>query len=93
MKLGIFGEEHGIMNQPKRSLMGSMKGDKILLATPLVKYYLQKGFKITKIYQVVEFTPDPCFHAFGLAVSDARSCKWWSDGMRTLAHGHYTSTQ
>ena len=67
-----FGEEHGIMNQPRRSLIGSMKGDKILLATPLVKYYLQKGLKITKIYQVVEFTPDPCFHAFGLAVSDAR---------------------
>ena len=60
------------MNQPRRSLIGSMKGAKILLATPLVKFYLQNGLEITKIYQVVEFSPDPCFHSFGLAFSDAR---------------------
>ena len=65
-------EEHNIMTQPRRSLIGSMKGDKILLATPLLKWYLEHGLEVTKVYQVVEFTPEPCFKPFGDAVSDAR---------------------
>lgn len=42
------------------------------MATLLVKWYLEKGLKITKIYQVIEFTPKPSFQTFGEAVSDAR---------------------
>ena len=60
------------MTQPRRSLIGSMKGDKILLATPLLKWYLEHGLEVTKVYQVVEFTPEPCFKSFSDAVSDAR---------------------
>ncbi|CAH3180046.1 unnamed protein product, partial [Porites lobata] len=67
-----FAEEHNIMAQPRRSLIGSMKGEKILLATPLLKWYLEHGLEVTKVYQVVEFTPEPCFKPFGDAVSDAR---------------------
>ena len=29
-----YAEEHKIMAQPRRSLIGNMKGEKILLATP-----------------------------------------------------------
>ena len=39
----VYAEEHNIMAQPRRSLIGSMKGDKILLATPLLKWYLEHG--------------------------------------------------
>ena len=67
-----YAEEHGIMAQPRRSLIGSLKGQKILLATPLLKWYLEHGLEVTKIYQVIEFTPKPCFKPFGDAVSDAR---------------------
>lgn len=35
-----FAEENDIMNQPRRSLIGSLKADKVLLATPLLKWYL-----------------------------------------------------
>ena len=31
-----YAEEHNIMAQPRRSLIGSMKRDKVLLATPLL---------------------------------------------------------
>ena len=65
-------EEHGIMAQSHRSLIGSLKGQKILLATPLLKWYLEHGLEVTKVYQVIEFTPKPCFKPFGDAVSDAR---------------------
>ena len=67
-----YADEHNIMAQPCRSLISSMKGDKILLATPLLKWYLEHGLEVTKVYQVVEFTLKPCFKPFGDAVSDAR---------------------
>ncbi|CAB4017246.1 Hypothetical predicted protein [Paramuricea clavata] len=67
-----YAEENNVMYQPRRSLIGSMKGDKILLATPLLKWYLEHGLGVTRIYQVMEYTPKPCFKPFGDAVSDAR---------------------
>ena len=54
-----YAEEHNIMAQPPRSLIGSMKGEKILLATPLLKWYLEHGLEVTKVHQVVEFTLSP----------------------------------
>jgi hypothetical protein len=67
-----FAEEHDIMPQPCHSLIGSMKEDKILLATPLLKWYLEHGLEVTKIYQVVEYSPKACFKSFGDSVSNAR---------------------
>ena len=66
-----FAEEENIMSQP-RSLVSSYFGDKMLLAFPLIKWYLDHGLEVTHIYQVVEYTPVPCFQPFGEAVSDAR---------------------
>ena len=65
-----YAEEHNIMAQPRRSLIGSMKGEKFSLATPLLKWYLEHGLVVTRVHQVVEFTPGPCCKPFG--VSDAR---------------------
>ena len=63
---------NNIMTTPRRSLIGSIFGEKILLATPLVKWNLDKGLKITRIYQVIKFTTKPCFKTFGKAVSETR---------------------
>ena len=49
-----YAEEHGIMAQPRCSLIGSMKGDKFLLATPLLKWYLEHGLEVTKVHQVIK---------------------------------------
>ena len=67
-----FAEEYDLMPRPRRSLIGSYFGKKILLATPLIKWYLEHGLEVTKIYQVIQYTPVPCFKPFGEAVSDAR---------------------
>ena len=67
-----YAEENKIMAQPRRSLIGSFKGEKILLATPLLKWYLEHGLQVTKVHQVVEFTPKSCFKPFGDAVSNAK---------------------
>ena len=67
-----YAEEHNIIAQPRRSLIGSMKGEKILLATPLLKWYLEHGLEVPKVHQVIEFNPEPCFKPFRDAVSDSR---------------------
>ena len=67
-----YAEDHDIMKTPRRSLISSYFGKKILLATPLLKWYLEQGLVVTKIYQVVEYDPSKAFHKFGEAVSNAR---------------------
>ena len=67
-----FAEGHNIMRKAHRSLIGSFFGKKILFITPLLKWYLTHGLQVTKIHQVVEYTPKRCFEPFGDAVSDAR---------------------
>ena len=71
--MGAFAEKHNIMPRPRKTSIGSFYGGKILLATPLLKWYLLHGLKVTRIYQVIEYTPVPCFKRFGDAVSDAVS--------------------
>lgn len=60
------------MSKPRGSLIGSYFGAKILLATPLIRWYLEHGLEVTHIYQVVEYKPGLCFQPFGEDVSDAR---------------------
>ena len=67
-----YAEENKIMSQPRRSLIGSYFSEKILLTTPLLKWYLEHGLEVTRVYQVIEYTSDACFQHFGEAVSDAR---------------------
>ena len=43
-----FAEEQNIMPQPRRSLIGSYFGERILLATPLIKWYLEHGLEVTQ---------------------------------------------
>ena len=67
-----YAEEHNIMSQSRRSLIGSFKGEKILLATPLLQWYLEHGLVVTHVYQVIQYWPDNCFEKFGKDVSNAR---------------------
>ena len=61
-----FAEEQNIMmSHPRRNLIGSYFGERILLATPLIKWYLVHGLEVTHNYQVIENTPVPCFKPFG----------------------------
>ena len=53
-----FAKEHGIMTIPRRMLVGS--------------FHLEQGLEVTRVYQVIEYTPIPCFRRFSDAVSTAR---------------------
>ena len=67
-----YAEEHNLMATPRCMLVGSYRGDKILLATPLLRLYLEHGLEVTHVYKVIEYDPIPCFRRFGDAVSTAR---------------------
>ena len=67
-----YAEEHDIMSTPRRMLVGSFHGIKLLLATPLLRWYLAHGLIVDRVYQVVEYEPNPCFQRFGESVSAAR---------------------
>ena len=67
-----YAEENDIMSAPRRMLVGSFHGIKLLLATPLLRWYLVHGLIVDRVYQVVEYEPNPCFQRFGESVSAAR---------------------
>ena len=67
-----YAEEHDIMSTPRRMLVGSFHGIKLLLATPLLRWYLAHGLVVDRVYQIVEYSPKPCFQHFGESVSTAR---------------------
>ena len=67
-----YAEEHDIMSTPRRMLVGSFHGIKLLLATPLLRWYLAHGLVVDRVYQVVSYEPNPCFQRFGESVSTAR---------------------
>ena len=67
-----YAENHDIMTRPRRTLVGSFHGDKMLLATPLLRWYLDHGLEVTRFYQVIEYDAKPCFRRFGDSVSTAR---------------------
>ena len=67
-----YATENKLLSQPRRTLIGSYIGKKVLLATPLLKWYLEHGLIVTHVYQVIEYTPEACFQQFGNKVSQAR---------------------
>ena len=67
-----YAEENDIMSAPRRMLVGSFHGIKLLLATPLLRWYLAHGLVVDRVYQVVSYEPNPCFQRFGESVSAAR---------------------
>ena len=67
-----YAEENDIMSTPRRMLIGSYRGEKILLATPLLRWYLAHGLVVDRVYQIVEYSPKPCFRDFGESVSASR---------------------
>ena len=67
-----YAEENDIMSAPRRMLVDSFHGIKLLLATPLLRWYLAHGLVVDRVYQVVEYEPNPCFQRFGESVSAAR---------------------
>ena len=46
---------------PRETIVQSMNAKRILLHTSLIKFYLDHGFKLTKVYKMFEYEGRPCF--------------------------------
>ena len=55
-----------------KKLLGVMKAEKILLYSPLLKWYLNHGLKVTKIHRYISYTSSRPFAWFPEEVSSAR---------------------
>ena len=64
--------EHDLSQKPRTLLVGGLKAERILLTSDLLKWYLKHGLRVTKIYQVAEYTPKRCFTEFVEEVTTAR---------------------
>ncbi|XP_057290938.1 uncharacterized protein LOC130613641 [Hydractinia symbiolongicarpus] len=53
-------------------LLGLMKAEKILLYTPLLKWYLDHGLKVTAFHQFIKYTRGKPFAWFPKEIADAR---------------------
>ena len=69
-----FAIDNNIMTEKseRRNLIGSYFGKHIVLITPLLAWYLKKGLKITKIYNIIQANPHKIFEPFKNAVIEAR---------------------
>ena len=59
-----FMTESGIKLKKRRLLISGTAAKDILLSTPLLRWYLQRGLIVTNIEQVVEFVPTTPFQDF-----------------------------
>ena len=50
--------------QSRKLLISGLKAKKILLSTPLLRWYLKNECIVSKIYQLVEFQPKTAFGSF-----------------------------
>ncbi|KAG2987283.1 hypothetical protein PC121_g21968 [Phytophthora cactorum] len=58
--------------KPARKLIGSYFGEKILIYTPLLKWYLSHGMEITQTYSFIKASSHKAFAPFMEVVSKAR---------------------
>ena len=65
-------EEMGMGKNPRVLLVGGMSAQEILIATPLLRWYLQHGIEVTNIYQVVEYQQKRCFNGLAQSITEAR---------------------
>ena len=82
----------------RRTLVGGMKAKHILLATPLLQFYIAKGMTVSNINLVVEYKPSRCFRSFTEDVTAARrtadknpSTKILADTAKLIGNSGYGS--
>lgn len=65
-----YGKEMGLSDNSKTLLISGSKAIKTMLATPLLKWYLEHGLIVTIIYTVDESPSMNCFSEFTKNISE-----------------------
>ena len=56
-----FCERTGSLARPRRMLISSYFAVKTLIPTPLLRWYLQQGLEVTRLYLLMQYQPQQCF--------------------------------
>lgn len=80
-----FVTKHKITFKKRTYLIGSMFATNILLITPLVKWYMDHGIEVTKVHQLIQFSPSKCFEHFADSVSNDRRAGDLDPNKRVIA--------
>lgn len=67
-----YAVENKLLTKPRRMVVASYFGTGICLITPLLRWYMDHGLEVTRVYQVIEYKPSHCFTEFGRTVTEAR---------------------
>ena len=65
-------EQHGLLKKPKKYLISSYFGKKILINTEMAEFYLNLGLKITRIYEFIQFHSQKCFETLANEIVNSR---------------------
>ena len=65
-------EEQHLSLKPRKQLVAGLKARQILLATPLLQWYLSKGLIARRVYQAIEWNSQPCLQKFFESVAQDR---------------------
>ena len=60
-KMRAFCERTGSLARPRRMLNGGYFAVKSLIPTPLLRWYLQQGLEVTRLYLLRQYQPQQCF--------------------------------
>ena len=67
-----FCEQNGRKTGIKRSLISSMHGKEVVLLTPLLKWYLDNGLVVDRVYYILSYNGKSCFDWFVKEVTHDR---------------------
>ena len=75
-----YAEQNKLLKQSRRTLIGSFKGEKILLITPLLNWYLDHGLKVTRGLFYLHSVPLSALkiHSTAILFVSAPSCRCFS---------------
>ena len=67
-----YADQFDLLKTKTKSLIGSYWATNYTVSTPLLKWYLEQGLEVTKVYSVVEYEPRKSFKWFVDHNSDLR---------------------
>jgi len=70
--MAAYAEAKGELKKPRRALISSYFANKVLMITPLLKWYMEKGLVVTKVHTLYQYNSHPTFKTFTENVSNAR---------------------
>jgi G:T-mismatch repair DNA endonuclease (very short patch repair protein) len=94
-----YAELNGMLKQPRRNLINSFWARKMLITTPLLKWYMENGLVVPRVYQAIEMKPKRCFASIRDEIADHRrradgdpAYKPTGESWKTLGNSLYGKT-